>query len=423
VWWKFFLGIADVLVADPAGIKYVMNSSNFVKPSRLRGHFARIVGGESLLVLEGKEHAVHRAVINPAFNYANVKAMIPVFDAMANRLVDYWMQSYESHASEIAAGEDLGRLTFDSICKTAFGFDMNSLHERSSPIVTHFQNLFFSIQPSFVRMLPFFFSLPIDENRRREKSRLEIEKLIVDIVHEKIGSTKAHSSRVDLLDRLLEVQESNPESSARLSDDQIMTHLLTFAAAGHDTTSSSLAFTLNLLSRNESIRHRAQREARDILQEYDGVISYEAVEEMPFVQAVIKESMRLFPPAAINMRTPIKDDVVCGYTIPAGANIILSTIVMHRHPDLWERAEDFWPDRWLQTDFAPANTVYMPFGAGIHSCVGQKLALLQMRVILARVLAAPFDFVAPEGYTPKRRSNLTLRLDPSLVLKLVPPAW
>lgn len=410
--------MVDVLVADPTGIKALLNSDNFVKPARVRGHFGRVVGNDSLLVLEGQEHALHRAVVNPAFNYGNVKAMMPIFDSAGKNIVSYWIKCRESGKTTVPAGHDLGRLTFDSISKIAFGADLNTLAEENSSMAHHFQVVLGSAQPSFKSMLPFYFSLPLREHAQREESRRELEKFIVGLIRKKTEEGKK-ADKIDLLDRLLEVKnQTSEEAKVQLSDEHAITHLLTFAAAGHETTSASLSFTLYLLATHPEIRLRVQKEATSQLEASHGDLTFEVVEKMEYLHAVLRESLRLYPPAAINMRTPLKDDTVCGYQIPAGTNIIISSIVMHRHPQFWERPEEFWPDRWLQPGFAPSNTLYFPFGAGIHTCVGQKLAILEMRVILARILSADLDFRVPSDYRPKRKSNLTLRLDPLLILEL-----
>src|SRR5262249_58480341 len=152
--------------------------------------------------------------------------------------------------------------------------------------------------------------------------------------------------------------------------------------AGHTTTASALAWTWYVLSQNPDAREQMEKECRTV---FDGCTpGAEALADLGYTRRVIEEVLRLYPPTWLTARTPVENITLAGYTIPAGAIVLLSPYVTHRHPAFWEAPEVFDPDR-----FAPSRAArrpplaYFPFGAGPRHCIGSGFATIEMPLIVA----------------------------------------
>jgi cytochrome P450 len=162
--------------------------------------------------------------------------------------------------------------------------------------------------------------------------------------------------------------------------DQVMTFLL----AGHETTASALTWTLALLSRHADVRRRVVAELDAVLQ--GRPVTQADVASLPLLGAVLKESLRLFPPAWTVERRAEQADEVDGHVLPAGSTVLLSPYLTHRHPEFWDNPEGFDPDRWLNGGPVLPRGAYLPFGAGARQCIGGAFATLEATLMLATLL-------------------------------------
>src|SRR4029453_17358366 len=154
--------------------------------------------------------------------------------------------------------------------------------------------------------------------------------------------------------------------------------------AGHTTTASALAWTWYVLSHHPDAREQLEEECRAVL---GGCApGVETLPRLGHTRRVIEEVLRLYPPTWLTARTPIKDDTVAGYTVPAGAIVLLSPYVTHRHPAGWESPELFDPDRFAPARAATRRTwAHFPFGGGPRRCIGSAFATAEMQLIVAAV--------------------------------------
>jgi cytochrome P450 len=224
------------------------------------------------------------------------------------------------------------------------------------------------------------------------------------------GRNRTH----DLLDRLMAARD--PETGRELSDVNLVDSILTFLLAGHETSAVALTWTLSLLAQSPWWQDRLREEARGVIA--DGPLEAAHVDRLVLSEQVLKEAMRLFPPATILARIAAKDCELGGRHVPAGTHVAVPIYAIHRHARLWDNPDAFDPTRFTpEREASRSRFAYLPFGAGPRVCVGAAFALMEMKVILATLLSQVR--FAPSGDPPPLPVlRVTLRPRPSLRLKV-----
>nr|CAD7432284.1 unnamed protein product [Timema monikensis] len=178
------------------------------------------------------------------------------------------------------------------------------------------------------------------------------------------------------------VQDGNIMSDADLREE-----VDTFMFAGHDTTASGVSFTLSSLSMYQDIQEKAVEELNSIFGDSNRNATYRDIQEMKYLEMVIKETQRLLPTVPIFTRNLKEDVAIDGYIIPKGANVAIAPILIHRDHNLFPDPEIFNPER-----FSPENSLgrhpyqFISFSAGARNCIGQKFAMLEMKSMVSKVL-------------------------------------
>ena len=205
----------------------------------------------------------------------------------------------------------------------------------------------------------------------------------------------------DLLDLLLAGED--PETKRAMNIAELRDNLLTFIVAGHETTALALSWALYLCAFDQKVKDRARAEAHSVL---NGSATGEDVAKLPFIRAIIDETLRLYPPAGIVSRTAQAKDRLCGREILPGDTVMIPIYALHRHELLWDDPDAFKPERFLEAK--PDRYAYLPFGDGPCICIGASFALQEAVIILATLLAR-FKFTPIEGKDPEPVMILTLR--------------
>lgn len=180
----------------------------------------------------------------------------------------------------------------------------------------------------------------------------------------------------DLLTHLVQIPE--------MSDDLIRDQILTMLIAGHDTSTALLAWTLHLLGQHPDVMERTRREVDNVLG--DGPPTAEAVNNLYSLDAVIKESLRLYPPIHVGNRLVAEDTALSGYELRAGTRVMASIYLSHRDERYWEEPQAFRPERFERGGERPPAFTYVPFGGGPRACIGAAFAQVEAKVVLARIL-------------------------------------
>ncbi|MCO5169633.1 MAG: cytochrome P450 [Planctomycetes bacterium] len=248
--------------------------------------------------------------------------------------------------------------------------------------------------------------LPTPSHVRFHLARRALDGIVQGLIDER---RRAHEQAPDLLGRLLDARD--PESGAAMTDRQLRDEVMTFLLAGHETSANALAWALHELSRHPEV-------ARRLAAELDHVVGARpvTVDDLPrlgLVTRVVKEALRLHPPAWVIERLALEDDVVQGHRIPRGSIVLLCAWTTHRHAAFWPEPDRFDPDRWA--DGVPkARLAYFPFGGGQRQCIGEEFARLELELAVARVAQVARLEPAP-GHRVRPCPGVTLRPDRVLV--------
>jgi cytochrome P450 len=201
----------------------------------------------------------------------------------------------------------------------------------------------------------------------------------------------------DLLTRLMQVRDDEtgePMSEGLLRDESITTFF-----AGHETTANTMSATWYALASNPSVAARLHEELDTV--PGDRYPTVQNLHHLPYTLQVVKEVLRLYPPAPFYVRDALAEDTVSGHVIPEGTAVMLSPYYTHRHPEFWENPEQFDPDRWTpEREAARHPCAYHPFATGQRICIGNNFSLLESHLLLA-VLARRFAPSLMPGYTPE----------------------
>jgi len=222
--------------------------------------------------------------------------------------------------------------------------------------------------------------------------------------------------RSAFLDLLIEQHLINPES---ITENEIREEVDTFMFEGHDTTSMSMMFTLSYLGSHPEYQERVQSEIDDICDRYEINDNFDTkhLREMKYLEACIKESLRLMPSVPLIGRESSEDIVVDGYLIPKGSTIFIFIPSVQRDPELYSNPDQYIPDRFIEHSehFVKNPFAYIPFSAGSRNCIGQKFALQEEKILLAHIL---------RNFNLKSLKELRcIKIYPELVQRPQEPIW
>jgi cytochrome P450 len=207
-----------------------------------------------------------------------------------------------------------------------------------------------------------------------------------------------------LLYALLQTRNGDGES---MSEEQLRDEVMTLLLAGHETTAVSLSWVWYLLAENPVVERRLWSELQRVLNGRRPGI--QDLPELPYTHQVVKEAMRLYPPAWAIVRNPVEDCEIGGYRVPAGATVVMSQWVTHRDPRYYEDPERFSPDRWLEEPRKGTPTfAYFPFGGGPRTCVGASFAMMEAVLVLATI-AQKYQIRVARDCPVEPKPTITLR--------------
>ncbi|EKX35862.1 hypothetical protein GUITHDRAFT_79406 [Guillardia theta CCMP2712] len=416
-----------VIVSDPKAIKHILVSKPYSFPKMPLDLFLiRRAIGDGLLVAEGNQHVRQRKLISEAFHFDAISQIHPIFVQATEKLLRKWERLCSTRQEPVIdAREEFSFITLDVIGLSAFGFDFKAVEGDYSEIREAFRNIIplagVSLIYVILKFFPFVEYLPLPDNMIRNSAVKTIQNAVKQVIDERLHLIeKGQKVPKDLLSLLLNTRQSASEKE-RLTDQEIMNNVQTFMVAGHETTANVLCWTFYLLSENPEFCKRLRSEVWEKLQGKAPTMRQLQDKELPLLSATCRESMRLYPAAPIISRYCKEDTVLGGYFVPSGTSVLLSPWVLGRHPDLWERPNDFWPERWL--DNSPRGVSednpfkWLAFLAGPRQCVGRGFAEKELMVTIALILQN-FDLkvdpscepVTPVHQITLRPSSLKMRL-------------
>jgi cytochrome P450 len=243
--------------------------------------------------------------------------------------------------------------------------------------------------------------LPTPGNMHYRRAARQLDDIVYGFIRQRRSNSQ---STDDLLSALLQARE---ESGGGMRDEQLRDEVMTLLLAGHETTAVSLSWTWYLLAQYPEVEKKLWLEFRAVLNGRSP--RTQDLSKLPYTERVVKEVMRLYPPAWAIVRNSLADCELGGYRVPAGATLMMSQWVMHRDPRYFEQPDRFNPDRWLdERAKGTPKFAYFPFGGGPRTCIGAVLATMEAVLVLATIAQKYQIRLAPE-YPVEAVPAITLR--------------
>lgn len=382
-----------IFVNEPALIKEILVTQQHAFSKSLGTRVLRLLLGEGLLTSEDPLHRQMRRIVQPAFHRERIVeyAAIMQRDAIefAGRIDPG--RAFDAHAA-------MTELTLRIATETLFGSD----ESESSSAVAEALRLMMSEFPAMLTPLGALRQrLPLRNTRRFWRARSMLDAIIYGLIARR---RRDGGDRNDALSLLLAARD--PETGYTLEDEQLRDEIMTLFMAGHETTANLLTWTLYLLARNPDVDERAGIAARG------GDRSY--------LERVLKEVLRLYPPAWIVGREALRDvRLGDGSCIPATTTVFLAPLILHRRVEYFPDPERFDPDRWLGAE--PPPFAYVPFGGGARRCIGEEFAMREAAIVLEAILGR-YRFALAPGPVVRTAPLVTLRPAGPVMMRAVPRA-
>ncbi|PPR00377.1 hypothetical protein CVT24_004439, partial [Panaeolus cyanescens] len=429
--------------SDASHIGEVSKNNDNDNRSEMNQSTLRLFFGNGLLGTLGEHHKKQRKLLNPVFSISHMREMIPMFYGITHKLETSLDNQIKDGPKEVDMLFWMGRTALELIGQSGFGHSFDDLSEdynehcyssalkrlvpASFPLIflrTYFLKPAVKIgSASFRHWIISYLPIP----------RLRILRDIVDVLHETslqiyedkkrrlIAGDEAVREQVgkgkDILSILMK-QNMEADDEDRLDEDEIYAQISTFTFAGMDTTSNALSRTLWLMAKNPSVQSQLRDELREVQRKSGGDIPYDELVSLPLLDAVCRETLRLYTPVSFLTRQPVQDihlplskpvqltngQTVSEILVPKGTKCIVSMMGSNRNVEIWgDDAEEWKPERWLtqmkdEVVDAKIPGIYshlMTFGAGGRACIGFKFSQLEMKVVLA-TLVSRFEF-SPGG--------------------------
>src|SRR6516225_9366358 len=345
-----------VYVADVEAIRELFTGDQSdLRAGEANSFLEPVLGAHSVLVLDGPEHLRQRKLLLPPFQGSRVGAFREVIRDVAEREVASWRPG-----ARLVLRERMRALTFEVICRAVFGVTeperVERLRQRLAAVID--SNPIFMIAPAARADLG-----PLSPGGRFARRLRAADALLYEEI-ERRRKEAGLEERSDVLSLLLRTRD---EQGRAMTDGELRDELVTMLGAGHETTATGLAFAFELLLRNRRVLDRLRQEL-------------EAGEDDAYLDAVVRESLRLRPVIDAAERTLTVPRRVAGWQLPAGVKVYPGIALVHLREDLYERAHEFRPERFV--DEGAESYSWLPFGGGIRRCIGAALAQVEMAEVL-----------------------------------------
>src|SRR5829696_2927938 len=372
-----FLGFQTpmIMLSDPEAIRALYSVREHGLPPGRTVALRPIMGARSLLLLEGSEHLARRKLMLPPFHGERMRAYEATVREVVERDVAGWPRG-----KPFAVHPRMQAVTLEVIVRAVFGVRDPARGERLRELLRALLDATASFGLQFGFMLARRLGAP-DPLEKLRRQRAEIDELLLA----EIGERRASGGGEDILSLLLDARF---EDGGAMADQEICDQLVTLLVAGHETTATALAWTLELL-----VHHPAALERLG-----DG-------SDPAYLKAVIDESLRLRPVVPLAGRRLAAPLAVDGMSLPEGTDVTPAIWLAHTRPDRYPEPYAFRPERFL--DHAPATSAWLPFGGGVRRCIGAAFAEMEMRVALAEILRSRALRSAARGAERVARRNVT----------------
>ncbi|XP_078693438.1 cytochrome P450 3A21-like [Branchiostoma floridae x Branchiostoma belcheri] len=354
-----------------------------------------------------------RTTLSPAFSGSKLRQMAGAMNSCAEQLVKN-IGSFATTKESFDVKELTGAFTMDVIARTVFGTEIDSQRNPQDPFVINakkssnisFKNpliLFFVVFPGITKRICEFFNYQLFFPR-------EATNFFDGVMDQLLSMREAGGGkgRVDLLQIMIDAHkdEDNMDGAKAqgkkqpLTRDDVVANGIGFFQAGFDTVSITLSFTLYQLALDQEIQDKVRQEIQDVT-DGQGVVDYEAVQKMSYLEMCLMETLRLYSLVAAHMRVASEDVKLKDLTIPKGMSVVVPVLAIHYDPARWTEPRKFIPERFTKEEREKRNPFdWLPFGAGPRNCIGMRMAMMELKVAVARILMKYRITTGPDTVIP-----------------------
>lgn len=389
-----------ITVTDPEVLKHVLvkEFSNFHDRPRRNYQMTQPPINKGLFFNHGDHWKRIRTIITPTFSTGKLKGMNPDINRYSENLADK-MEKLAKSKEKVEIKRLYEGFTLDTISATAFGLDVDCINNPDGPFIKNMRSIFEkgigvwrrifftlgNIFPTFIPVVRYFkmdyfdkdhldffirhCQAMIEDRKTRVSQRKDFLQLMVDAELEDKSTTGPEVCNVP---------------NKRLTNDEVVAQVFMLYLAGHETTANTLTFVSYELALNQEVQDRVIQEIQDQIGEKEP--TYENTNKLKYMDQVIMETLRMFPPLT-RLYREIQETVTIGnYTFPKGWTVVVPVFSIHRDPEYWPDPERFDPGRFENPKSTQNKFFYIPFGQGPRICLGMRLALLELKVSLVHVL-------------------------------------
>ncbi|OTA93792.1 hypothetical protein M434DRAFT_72545 [Hypoxylon sp. CO27-5] len=400
-----------LLITNPKALAEVLVTKNydFQKPGNIRFGLSRLLG-VGILLAEGDEHRTQRKNLMPAFAFRHVKDLYPSFWAKGREVVQAMTDTIIAEAQREASIQDpekakktavievgswASRVTLDIIGLSGLGKDFGAIKNPDAELSETYRRVFKpSRQAQILALLGILLPdwvigrIPVKRNHDINEAAQTIRSVCRDLIREK----KEKLMRNELKDR--DILSVALESGV-FTEENLVDQLMTFLAAGHETTATAMTWAIYMLSKHPEVQKRLRAEIRENLPPIDSdrEVTSQEIDQMPYLNAVCSEVLRYYSPVPLTLREAAVDTTIQGHKVPKGTAIILCPWATNLDKTLWgPDAHEFNPDRWIPkspedkraaSGGATSNYAFMTFLHGPRSCIGMQFAKAEFACLLA----------------------------------------
>ena len=394
--WMRTMGL--IVCTGPEYVKHVLVDKQRNYEKSFGYEILALFLGQGLLTSDGDFWLRQRRLAQPAFHRRRLASLARYMVEETEALKQEW-EERKAHHDSFDMLEEMMEVTMKIVARSLFSANVSSDIDVISSNLERLNHFAMRRIQAPLRM-PMW--VPNLRNLVFRQTTQELDEVLYRIIEERRHNDNPPD---DLLAMLMEATDE--DTGEGMTNKQLRDECMTIFVAGHETTAVSMTWLWYLLSQNPEVMKKLKVELAEVLGGRSAQL--EDLPNLSYTRMVINETLRLYPPGWIIGRRAIEDDVMGGYHVPKETNVLLLTHYIHRRPDLWERPDDFWPERW-ETEKVKnlPKMAYLPFGGGPRLCIGNNFALMEMTFMVA-TLAQSFDpkFVAEEH--PKISPLITLR--------------
>ena len=387
------------LLLGPEHVRHLLqkNPGNYLKDGYEHNE---PLTGRGLLTSEGDFWRRQRRLAQPAFHKERLRVMVGTMTDATEEMLGRWRDHLGKGGGRLLEIDaEMSRLTLSIVSRTLMGTDVSGGASEVG------RSLEYTLWYAFRRTGRFFnppFGFPTPKNLRYVRAIRTLDSIVYSLIDRRRGIGEDGGGLLSML-----VQARDPETGEGMGHKQLRDEVMTFLAAGYETTARALAWTFYLLDRNPEEGRKMREELERVL---DGrAPTYEDLPRLVYTKMFAQESMRLYPPVWGLARRAKGEDEIWGHRVPKGSRLIISSYVTHRHPALWESPEKFDPERFTteRSEDRP-RYAYFPFGGGPRQCIGINFATIEATLIVAMV-AQRFDLSLIPGHPVEPQADLTLK--------------